>query len=438
MADNLLHPSAVNQLTKEFALNFREGYDINLGVGYVNDNTIPLDVIGKAYYHIIHHPEKYRNALNYGGGQGSPNLIQSLRNYYKKYEIGNLSADEIDDRILVIGANGATSLLDSISDIFSPGVVVTADPYYYIYTETLENKGYKIASVAEDKEGIIPNKIEQVIQQYGEENISFFYIVTVNNPSTILLSNERRKQVIDIANKLSFKVGRKIPVIFDKAYEDIIHDQSTPKPDSGLKYDKEGIVFEIGTLSKIIAPALRVGYAFCPNEEIANLIIQRTSDIGFSAPLINQEIASWLLDNYIDIQKRQVNEGYREKAGFVKQLIQKYLKNYVSGYSGGKAAFYFYITFKEIETGKNSDFYQFLTRTTADPKVNGEPDIMERLVYIPGEICSNESNAAKQFRISYGFEGKEVFEKAFKLIKSACEYALQKQKSKDHNDTNQA
>lgn len=426
MAANLLQPSAVNQLTKEFSLDFREGYDINLGVGYVNDNTIPMDVIGQAYYEVIRHPKKYRNALNYGGGQGSQNLIQSIQNYYSKYEIGNLSETDINDRILVIGANGATSLLDSISDIFRSGVVVTADPYYYIFTETLENKGYKIASVEEDRDGIIPEKIEQAIQQNGEENISFFYIVTVNNPSTIILTNDRRKKIIDIASRLSFKVGRKIPVIFDKAYEDIIHDQSIPKPDSGLKYDKDRIVFEIGTLSKILAPALRIGYAFCPDEEVADLIIQRTSDIGFSAPLINQEIASWLLDHYIDIQKQQVNAGYKEKSSFVKKLINKYLYNYILSFSGGEAAFYFYITFKEIETGKNSDFFKFLTRTTGDPEVDGDLSKKERLVYIPGEICSSGSKANKQIRISYGFEEDGVFEKAFQLMQLACDYALKK------------
>jgi 2-aminoadipate transaminase len=413
-------------MTAEFAKDFREGYDINLGVGYVNDQTIPTEVIGKAYQSIINSPGKYRNALNYGGAEGSPNLHQSIRNYYLNNQIGGIPADELNRRRIVIGANGATSLLDAFSDILKPGVVITADPFYYIYTETLESKGYKVVTVTEDQYGIMPEHIENIIADYGEINISFFYIVTVNNPSSVILSNKRRKQIVDIASRLSLKTKRKIPVIFDKAYEDIIHDESVEKPISGLIHDEHKIAFEIGTLSKIFAPALRIGYAICPDDEIAGLLIQRTSDIGFSAPLINQEIASWLLDNYIQIQKKEVNQGYREKARFVENLFHEHLGPYLEDYRGGQAAFYFYLTLKGIKTDKNSNFRKFLSRTTGDPDVDGTPEKKERLIYIPGEICSKKKSSPYQLRISYGFEAQETFERAIRLIKSACKYAQSK------------
>jgi 2-aminoadipate transaminase len=419
-------PSAVNDLTASFAIDFRENTDINLGVGYVNDKTIPVAAIREAYNFIINHPEKYRNALNYGGAEGSPNLRHSIYTYYIENTIGGLSETDFLNRRIIIGANGATSLLDAISDVLKPGIVITADPFYYIYTETLEHKGFKVLAIEEDENGLIPEKLKVALSSIDPYSISFFYIVTVNNPSTILLSNSRREKIVKIAAEISNKINRKIPVVFDKAYEDIIHNPAIEKPVSGLKSDSNELVFEIGTLSKILAPALRIGYMICPDNSMAKILVQRTSDAGFSAPLINQEIASWLLDNYILKQKTEVNAGYRGKAAFIKDLISKYLADYLTTYSGGDAAFYFYLTFNTIRTDKESDFFKFLSRTTGNSEIDGYPEKNPRLVYIPGTICSKGPKAVNQLRLSYGFEEEKVFEKAVILLKEACEYAVWK------------
>ena len=424
LAKASLIPSAVNQLTAEFAEDFREGIDINLGVGYVNDKTIPFDAIKKAYAIIISHPGKYRSALNYGGADGSINLRQSIKNYYLRYEIGGLNKKDFENRKILIGANGATSILDTFSDIIKPGLVITADPYYYIYTETLERKGFKILAIPEDDEGLNTQILEESVERIDPEEISFFYIVTVNNPSTVILSNSRRKTIVEIANKLSLKISRIIPVVFDKAYEDIIHNPAIEKPVSGLKYDKLNQVFEVGTLSKLFSPALRIGYIISPDTSFAEVLSQRTSDIGFSSSLINQEIASWLLDNHVHLQIDFVNKGYQQKASFIKNLFSTYLGNYIESYTGGDAAFYFYISFKNIRTDKGSRFFKFLSRTTGNVEIDGKGEKNPRLIYIPGTICSTNKKAVYQLRLAYGFEEAEVFERAVKLIAEACKYAM--------------
>ena len=124
-------------------------------------------------------------------------------------------------------------------------------------------------------------------------------MVTVNNPSCTILSNRRRRALLEVAARLSREQGRRIPIFYDLAYELLLHDPEAEPFVSVLPEDDLGIAYEIGTLSKVLAPGLRIGYLLGPDGPLMNAMVQKTSDTGFSAPLFVQEMASYLLDRRI-------------------------------------------------------------------------------------------------------------------------------------------
>ena len=424
-------PSPVNRLMTDFAVGFRDGRDINLGVGYVNEQTIPHQQIQHACEAVLADPKKYRASLNYGGAQGSPNLIASLRRFHIENRIGGITEQVLNSRDIVIGANGATSLLESITHLLPAGIVLTADPMYYIYCNDLGRKGFSVIAIPEDDEGLDAERLRARLKTLGNEKaaLRFFYVVTVNNPTCTILSNSRKRELVDIVTQLSYEVGRKIPIFFDNAYRDLLHDNTVAPLASALCYDTLGIVYEIGTLSKILAPGLRIGYLIGPKGRFLDGIIQRTSDIGFSAPLINQEIASYLLDHGIEAQIEKVNNGYRRKAKQVKTWMAELLGDSVQECRGGSAGFYYYLTLTNVATGSTSDFFKFLTRTTGREAVDGPLDTQHpKVIYIPGEHCVHPTGemvevGKRQLRISYGFEELPQIHAALKHMKSAIGYS---------------
>ena len=423
-------PAPVNQMMTDFAGGFRVGYDINLGVGYVNESTIPRLQIQTACVAVLANPQKYRASLNYGGAQGSPNLIESIKRYHIDNRIGGITEDTFSSRDVVIGANGATSLLESIAHVLPTGIVITADPMYYIYCNDLERKGFTVITIPEDKEGLQTDLLKSKLEELGSAKsaIQFLYVVTVNNPTCNILSNNRKRELVEIVTELSHEVGRKIPIVFDNAYSELVHDDTVEPLESASCYDQLDIVYELGTLSKILAPGLRIGYLIGPKGAFLNSIIQRTSDIGFSAPLINQEIASYLLDTGIESQIEKVNIRYRQKAEQVKLWIDELLGNNVQSCSGGRAGFYFYLTLTNTRTDSNSDFFKFLTRTTGHEDIDGSMNNPHpKVIYIPGEYCVHPHGemvdiGKRQLRISYGFEELPQIHAALKHMKSAIEY----------------
>lgn len=425
-------PSPVNRMMTAFAENFRPDQDINLGVGYVNEDTIPRDRILEAMREVLSSPERYPVALNYGGSRGSQNLIDSLKRFHLEHDIGGITERMLAEKEIIIGPNGATSLLEGIADVLAPGIVITSDPKYYIYCNFLERRGFDIVAVPEDDEGIMTELVTEKLRDLGENknDVRFIYVVTVNNPTGTILSNARRVALVRIAGALSRELGRAIPVFFDKAYENLVHDPSVPQPQSGFLYDEGGLVYEIGTLSKIFAPALRIGYLIGNDGPFLRAMVQKTSDVGFSASLLAQEIASYLLDHHVADQITKVNAGYRTKARQVKTCIERQLGGEISRCTGGQAGFYFYLTFNEVETTEGSHFFTFLARTTGDTDIDGPPGCKKtRVIYVPGEFCVHPRGdlvevGKRQLRLSYGFEEVERICDAIRLMREAVAYAL--------------
>ena len=98
---------------------------------------------------------------------------------------------------------------------------------YYIYCDFLERKGFTVVTVPERTDGLHAEDVEariDALRRLGS-GISFLYVVTVNNPSATIISNRERTGA-GAAGRASSRgsSGRIVPLVLDKAYEDLIHD----------------------------------------------------------------------------------------------------------------------------------------------------------------------------------------------------------------------
>ena len=424
-------PAPVNRMMADFAVDFRDGVDINLGVGYVNESTIPRQQFQEALEAVLRRPQHHRAAFNYGGPVGSANLIEAIKQFHGSRP-GGVPEKVMRERAVIVGGNGATSLLEGMAAVLKPGIVVVTDPMYYIYCNFLARLGFELLPIAEDEEGMSAAGLAATLERLGQrrEEISFVYVVTVHNPTATVLSTRRRHDLVKAVSQLSRRLGRKIPLVVDRAYEELIHDPGAETPEAASGFDEMGLVFEVGTLSKILAPALRIGYLIGPPGPFVDALVQHTSDAGFSAPLINQEIASHLLEHHAPGQIRAVNEGYAHKARLVRAFIDEKLGAAVDACTGGRAGFYFYLTLAGIETGVESPLFRCMSRRTGETSIDRDPDgdTRPRVIYIPGQFCVHPAGelvdeGRRQLRISYGFEEVERIRQAVELMAEGMAWA---------------
>ncbi len=425
--ESCARPSPVNQLMQDFSRGFRVGVDVNLGVGYVNEATIPAEKIAAAFQYVASHPKEHPHAFNYGESIGSRRLDGALRRFFLRHGLGGYTAASLAERDFAIGANGATSLLYAFAQVMPRGVVLTTDPQYYIYSDALRRLGFTLRTVPEDDDGIDMDAFESLLGTCGDE-VSFVYVVTVGNPSAAILSNPRRERLVRAVTRLSHRLGRRVPLVLDEAYEWLVHTDAAGEQAatllSGSLWDELGLVYELGTLSKILAPSLRIGFVLGPPGVLLQALVQCTNDIGFSAPLINQEACAVLLDTVVDDHVRSVREGYRAKAQIVKEALETQLSAWLEHCVGGRAGFYYYLTFKGIETHSASPFYAYCSRTTGNRATAADP----KVIYLPGNLCvdadgQSSERSKRQLRLSFGFSENAELTRGVQLLGEAARYA---------------
>jgi len=193
-----------------------------------------------------------------------------------------LLGDFSSDRVVVCpGAQTAISIL--LMRLASAGdTIVTDELTYPGLIAAAKQQSLKIAVVESDSEGIIPEKLREVCILNKAKLI--YLNPTIQNPTAISLSNERRKLIAD------FIISEKINLIEDDPYGLLPEERYSPIATLAPEN-----TYYISTLSKCLSPGLRVAWIIIPesesNDEIVNAL---RSTILVTNPLMLSVVTDWI------------------------------------------------------------------------------------------------------------------------------------------------
>jgi GntR family transcriptional regulator/MocR family aminotransferase len=146
-----------------------------------------------------------------------------------------------------------------------------------------------------------------------------FVFVTPSHqsPTTVTMPLARRKQILDDAETHDF-------LIIEDDYESEINFVGEPTP--ALKsLDKNNRVIYIGSLSKTLAPGLRIGYMIASRELIAEARALRRLMIRHPATNNQRLVALFLSMGHHDSLIHRLSQTYRERWQMVGDALNKYL-----------------------------------------------------------------------------------------------------------------
>jgi 2-aminoadipate transaminase len=217
-----------------------------------------------------------RTLSTYGLNSG-PQGYRALREFL----VSKLKSDAgmvctADDIMITSGSLQALDLVNGVLLARGDTVVIEEDCYQGTINR-YTRLGVTPVGIPLDRDGMRMDALASALADLKRKGVrpKFIYTIpTVQNPTGTILPIERRREMLRLAAEYG------VPIFEDDCYCDLIW--SGERPPALYAMSDKGNVIHIGSFSKSIAPALRVGYIVAPWAALSRMLSLKT-DAGSGA-----------------------------------------------------------------------------------------------------------------------------------------------------------
>jgi len=368
---------------------------IRMAIGIPDAQSLPKQELLETAQAVIRAPGEA--AFTYGFGMGYTRLRAQLAE--RTTRLKGLVVDE-DWFQLTNGSAGAIDLI--CRTLIEPGDVIIAESPTYM--GTLKNfRGVlaDIHSVPVDKDGLLIDALEHLILKLRKQGktIKFIYTIsTFHNPTGATLALSRRIALLALAARYE------ILILDDDAYAELYFGDQPPTALSVLS-GGYGVI-TVGTLSKVLATGLRIGWI-----QAEPAIIQLMGKMRFAMglnQLVVRMISRYMQDGILDRHIESVRKLYKEKMLRLCDGLTKYARDYVS-FHPPEGGFYLWLKLQGNLTAEH------VWRTAAEEGVS----LTQGTAFFP-----SRDPAGEHLRIAYPWTPMEDLEEGARRLGLACERVL--------------
>ncbi|MDX8152475.1 PLP-dependent aminotransferase family protein [Patulibacter brassicae] len=223
----------------------------------------------------------------------------------------------------ILVTTGGQQVIDLMcKTLVDPGDVVVAEaPTYPGAVPTFSAYEADLVQVEVDDDGMRIDVLEETLDRLDREGRTpkFIYAIpTFQNPSGVTMSLERRRRLVEIANE------RQILVLEDNPYGLLRYDGGEQLP---TLYELDGGRFVVyaGTLSKILSPGIRVGWAVAPGPVRQKMVIGKAGSDLNSASLSQYFVAYYFRDEDWRTHVQRQADVYRQRRDVMLDALERHM-----------------------------------------------------------------------------------------------------------------
>jgi GntR family transcriptional regulator/MocR family aminotransferase len=279
---------------------------VNLTGMYPSPDLLPADLLRRAVDCVLR--TQGAHALGYAPRYGVARLRELVAELLEGARIP-LTADDI---IITTGSQQALDLIARA--LVNPGETLLVDEYTYIGALTAFGAtGARIIGVPSDAEGQDMSALRRLARDGAK---GFYLMPNCGNPTGASISIERRKQLVEWSHEAG------VPLIEDD-YGAELELEDAPTPVALRALDPE--VLYVGTFSKRLIPALRMGFLVSPPALRRQLVaLKHSMDLGTSA-LMQHALAEFIDRGYLRSHLRRILPEYRARRDALEAALREHL-----------------------------------------------------------------------------------------------------------------
>lgn len=272
-------------------------------VGGNNDpEQIPIEGLIDAAASVLRREGSALAIYNLGlGPQGYPGLRQFVADKARRHR--GIDAP-IDDIMITTGSGQGIDMISKL--LVNPGDTVLVEEFCYQGAMNRFRKiGAKLEGMKLDADGIVIDALREQLASLKARGITpkFIYTIpTIQNPTASILPLERRHALIALAREYN------VAIFEDECYADLIWEGIEAPP--ALYALDPGCVIHLGSFSKSLAPALRLGYVIA-GWEIMSRLLPLKGDSGTGA--LDQMVVAEYFSRHFDSHMTHLNGVLHDK-----------------------------------------------------------------------------------------------------------------------------
>lgn len=330
--------------------------------------------------------EKGRQALQYGATEGYLPLRKHIVQRMNKVGVKDASPDDF----LIL--SGSQQGLDFMAKAFiDPGdQIIVESPTYLGALNAFKAYEPSFLDVELDADGMRMDILEERLK--NNDRVKFIYVISdFQNPSGKTWTMERRKKLIELANKYD------VAILEDNPYGELRFEGEIQPSLKSL--DTEGRVVFMGTFSKVFSPGVRLGW-FCAAPEILDKFnkIKQGADLQ-SSTISQMELAQFLDDNDLEKHIAEIIKVYGKRKNVMVDAMTKYFPEGVT-FTNPEGGLFLWVELPEYMNAR-------------DLAVKA---IEQKVAYVPGGAFFGNNVRENCFRCNYSCMSEEKIEEGVKRL----------------------